>query len=209
MPRRPPGCGRCCPPHYGSSRSNRRRFGVERLGHLLPHTHNRCSCADCADWRHPDMFRSECDQRARRAGIRIDVGVSWSLDLHQRLKDVDRGAEFPARRVHVENVGGGIGRLPGFENAAQEEKLRFGDLAFQGNDDHCTLGDRALELAHFGHYFSGLFLRISSLRPNAGSSEEEGEEQCESHNGDLPCMRAALKSNRTNSRALVCPLRYT
>ena len=180
---------------------------IQRLGDFLPPAHDRRRRADRADRCHPDMLRPECNKGAGRTGIGVDISVSRGLDLHQGLQNFHRRAQLPARSVHIKNVGRSIGRLAHLDDPPEEEKLGFGDLAFERNDHHRARGHLTLEFPHLRERLGRRLVRHRDLCPRGRGTEQDEQKQKKLHHPDHHRSGATLKPNRANSRAPGCPIR--
>ena len=90
---------------------------------------------------HENLLRAQCDQRARRAGIRVHIGVGGNRTLGEHLHDFFRRLQIPARCVHIQNDSGCRHSLGIFQSPAQEEKLRFAHRSLHGQNKHRPSGN--------------------------------------------------------------------
>ena len=87
---------------------------------------------------HKNLLRAQCDQRARRAGIRVHIGVGGNRALGEHLHDLLGRLQIPSRRVHIQNDSGCRHGLCIFQNPSQEEKLRFAHRSLHRQDNYRT-----------------------------------------------------------------------
>ena len=95
-----------------------------------------------ADRRHVNMLGGKRDERAGRAGVGIDVGVSRDRGVIQNAGDFFRRIEPATIRVHVEDNRRGAGAFRCLLGAAEKKGERGRDLPLQRNDHDVALPDR-------------------------------------------------------------------
>ena len=116
-------------------------LGVHSFRNFLTTARHWRGGSDGTDWCHENLLRAQCDQRTRRAGIRVHIGVGGNRALGEHLHNLLRRLQIPAGRVHIQNDSRCRHRLRIFQSPSQEEKLRFAHRSLHGQDNHRTSGN--------------------------------------------------------------------